>query len=68
MVFTAEQKRAHRSKPEVRQRAAEYKRNWNQANREHVNKYMRDHYRARVEGGSTTQTKQSELFDASNNK
>lgn len=68
MAFTAAQKRAHRMKPEVQAKAREYKKNWNQANRQRINKYMRDRYRARVDSGSTTQTKQSELFDASNNK
>ena len=67
MAFTAAQKQAHRMKPEVQAKAREYKKNWNQANRQRINKYARDHYRARVESGSTT-IKQSDLFDASNNK
>jgi hypothetical protein len=67
VAFSKEAKRAHRAKPEVRQREREYKKNWNQANRQHINKYMRDYYRARVESGSTT-IKQSDLFDASNDK
>jgi hypothetical protein len=61
VAFTPTQKREHRQKSEVQQKQREYKKNWNQANREHVNKYMRDRYRARVESGSTT--KQTGLFD-----
>jgi hypothetical protein len=65
MSFTPEQKKRYRERPEVRAKAREYKKNWNEANRQHINKYMRDRYRARVEGRSTT--KQTGLFDGDTN-
>ena len=61
MPYSKEAKAAWRHRPEVQAKAREYKKNWNQANRQHINKYMRDRYRARVEGRSTT--KQTGLFD-----
>jgi hypothetical protein len=46
MAFTAEQKRAHRAKPEVREREAAYKREWDHTNRTHKAEYQRA-FRAR---------------------
>jgi hypothetical protein len=65
MSFTPEQKRQWRARPETQAKQREYKKAWNQTNKEHINKYMRDRYRARVEGGSTT--KQTGLVDGDTN-
>jgi hypothetical protein len=71
VAFTKEAKRAHRAKPEVRQRERDYYNSWYQANRERVSKYKRDYYRGRVESGVSTTTNQLVLyqlvlFDANN--
>ena len=65
MAFTSEQKKRYRERPEVQAKQREYKKAWNETNKAHINKYMRDRYRERVEGGSTT--KQTGLFDGDTN-
>jgi hypothetical protein len=65
MAYTPEQKAKWRQRPEVQAKQREYKKAWNETNKAHINKYMRDRYRARVEGRSTT--KQTGLFDGDTN-
>ena len=70
MAFNAEQKRAHRAKPQVRQREREYKADWDRTNRQARTEYQRRYRSGKVGGGSTTTapspttTNQSDLFDA----
>jgi hypothetical protein len=54
VAFNAEQKRAHRAKPEVRQREREYKADWDRTNREQRAEYQRRYRRGRAGSGSTT--------------
>jgi hypothetical protein len=70
VAFSKEAKAKWRQRPEVQAKQREYKRKWNEENRQRRAQYMRDHRAGKVGRGSTTTptppttTGHGDLFDA----